>query len=151
MFSKAQQKVCVQQRKEATKVISELVNELREHERGHVEKEKQSNTVRVMFENVNSLGVFATGKARNRKLRQLRHVIKEYEVDMTSFVETQVDWRHAGKNRQFDVLFGLGKERRSVAANNRTVVKKYSVRDQAGGVAMMTTGRTTGSVKNTEM
>ena len=149
-FSKAQQKVVVQQRRDTTKAINDMVQSLREQERGHVEKEKPSDTMRVMFENVNSLGVFATGKSRNRKLRQLRYLIKEYEVDMTTFAETQVDWRHAGKNRQFDTLFGLGKDRRSVAACNRTIKRTYSARDQAGGVAMMTVGRMTGSVEKVD-
>ena len=149
-FTKAQQKVVVQERKGVTKMVNEMVHKFKEQERGHVEKKKPSDTMRVMFENVNSLGVFTTGKHRNRKLRQLRHLIKEYEVDVTSFVETQVDWRHANKNRQFDVLFGLGKERRSVAACNRTVTRKYSCRDQAGGVAMMTMGKMSANVKKVD-
>jgi len=132
-------------------MINDMGQGLRDQERGYVEKEKPSDTMRLMFENVNSLGVFTTGKSRNRKLRQLRHLIKEYEVNMTSFVETQVDWRHAGKNRQFDVLFGLGKERRSVAACNRTIKCTYSVRGQADGVAMMTMGRISGSVKKVDV
>ena len=67
------------------KMVNEMVHKLTEQERGHVEKKKPSDTMRVMFENVNSLGVFTTGKHRNRKLRQLRHLIKEYEVDIAFF------------------------------------------------------------------
>ena len=55
-----------------------------------------------MFENVNSLGVFSTGKAKLCKLNQMRYLVRKYEVDMAAFVETMVNWRQV---RQEDSVF----------------------------------------------
>ena len=62
---------------------------------GKVEKDKPEDVFRLLFENVNSLGVFATGEPRGKKLRQMQYLLKKWDVDMASFAETQVDWRHA--------------------------------------------------------
>ena len=83
---------------------------------------------KLIFENVNSLGAFATGEARGRKLRQRRYLLKRWDVDMASFTETQVDWRHADEGHQFDNLFARERDRRSVVAYNSTVMKILSPR-----------------------
>ena len=57
-----------------------------------------------------------TGEARGSKLRQMRYLLNKWNVDMASFVETQVDWRQANKGRQFENLFVCGRDRCSVAA-----------------------------------
>ena len=119
-------------------------------EHGTLEKKKPPDVYRLLFENVNRLGVFRTGKARNRKIRQLRHILKEWEIDIASLAETQADWRYVSEERQFDMLFGIGRDRRSIAASNRTVPKQHSPRNQRGGVAMMTVGRALASVKKVD-
>ena len=63
------QKTQSRQRKAATKHVNDLVSLLCKETCGQVEEEKPEDVFRTFFENVNSLGVFATGKARGRKLR----------------------------------------------------------------------------------
>ena len=44
------------------------------------------------------------------------YLLKKWDVDMASFAETQVDWKHADKGHQFDNVFARGRDRHSVAA-----------------------------------
>jgi len=55
---------------------------------GHAPKEKPPDTVRVLFENFNSLGVFATGKEKSRKIRRLNQLLREYGADILAGYET---------------------------------------------------------------
>ena len=64
-----QQKDGNRQRKEAVKQVNNLVSLLSKETCGQVEVEKPDDVFRLLFENVNSLGVFATGEARGSKLR----------------------------------------------------------------------------------
>ena len=50
----------------------------------------------------------------------MRHLIKKYDIDVASFVETQVDWRQVRESSLFENLFAVGQDRRTVAANNVT-------------------------------
>jgi hypothetical protein len=68
----ANQKTQARQRKVAIKYVNDLVSLLCKETCGKVEKAKPEDVFRLFFENVNSLGVFATGEARGRKLRQIR-------------------------------------------------------------------------------
>ena len=144
------QKTQARQRKAATKHVNDLVSLLCKETCGKVEKDKPEDVFRLLFENVNSLGVFATGEARGRKLRQIRYLLKKWDVDMASFAETQVDWRHADEDHQFDNLFARGSDRRSVAACNSTVRKIPSPRNQRGGTAMMAFGRAVARVQEVD-
>jgi hypothetical protein len=83
-------------------------------------------------------------------LRQIRYLLKKWDVDMASFAETQVDWRHADEDHQFDNLFARGSDRRSVAACNSTVRKIPSPRNQRGGTAMMAFGRAVARVQEVD-
>ena len=56
---------------------------------GYVSKSKPEDTVQIMFENFNSLGVLASGKARRKKIRRLRQLHKEYNVDLFAGCKTQ--------------------------------------------------------------
>ena len=51
-------------RKEAIRIVNELLRELRDDKRGKVSCEKPDDVLRLIFENVNSLGVFSTGRAK---------------------------------------------------------------------------------------
>ena len=68
---------------------------------------------------------------------------------MSSFVETQSNWRHASEGQQFDNLFSHGLDRRSVAAYSVTVGKTYSPRNKMRGTAMMPFGRLVSNVRST--
>ena len=98
-LSRTQQKAIVQKRKDAMNAINKLVKALAAKECGRLDKKKPSDVYKLLFENVNSLGVFSTGKARNKKLRQLRYLLNEWEMDIASLAETQADWRHASEER----------------------------------------------------
>ena len=66
------QKTQARQEKAAIKHVNDLVSLLCKETCGKVEKAKPEDAFRLFFENVNSLGMFATGEARGRKLRQIR-------------------------------------------------------------------------------
>ena len=44
---------------------------------GKVEEDKPEEVFQILFGNANSLGVFATGEARRKKLRQMRYLLKK--------------------------------------------------------------------------
>ena len=58
---------------------------------GHVPREKPDDTVRLMVENWNSLGVF-TGQS---KIHCVDSMLKDFGVDILAGSETQCDWRQA--------------------------------------------------------
>jgi hypothetical protein len=66
------------QQKTATKRINKLVSLLREETCGQVEVEKPNDVLRLPFENVNSLGVFSTGRVRGQRLKQMRYLLKKW-------------------------------------------------------------------------
>ena len=58
--------------REASLAIRREVEELEKTGRyGHVPKKKPEDTIRIFFENFNSLGVWATGKAHRKKILAL--------------------------------------------------------------------------------
>ena len=120
----------------------ELHDLLRTGQYGRVPKEKPDNCFRVMFENWNSLGVF-TGDGNVGRINRLA---TEYEVYALAGCETQCDWRFAEHGRQFDDLFGVGKQKRSAVGYN---VQEKALGNQNGGTAMMTMGRMSAFVLNT--
>ena len=67
-------------------------------------------------------------------------------MDIASFAEIQVDWRHADEGHQFDNLFTSGSDNHSVVSYNSTVKKIPSPRNQRGCTSMMTFGRVVASV-----
>ena len=147
---KATLKDQLQQRRAAIKKVNNIISLLREEACGKVDLKKPSNVLRLLFENVNSIGVFASGRARGQKLNQMRHLIKKYDIDVASFVETQVDWRQVRESSLFENLFAVGQDRRTVAANNVTDKKLFTDRNQRGGTAMMTVGRMSVNVKKVD-
>ena len=87
---------------------------------GQAPRSKPADVIRIMFENFNSLGVFAKGKARRKKIRRLNQLMKTYNVDVMSGCETQADWRFAKEDKRFENLFGKGQDRRHVVGYNTT-------------------------------
>ena len=146
-------KVCIkeQQRaqKEEIKIVNELVKELRKDKRGNLEFEKPDDVLRLIFENVNSLGVFSAGKTKLRKQNQMRYLIRKYDIDVAAFVETMVDWRQVRKEEsKFENLFTRpGEDKVCVTAYNATNDVIETERCQKGGTAMLTRGKMTASVK----
>ena len=108
---------------------------------GQVEEEKPEDVFQILFENGNSLGVLATGEARGENIRQMRYLLKKWNMNMASFVETQVDWRHADEGHQFDNLFTRGRDRHSVAAYTSAVRRILSPRNQRDDTGMRALGR----------
>ena len=123
-------------------IHQELHDLLRTGNYGHVPREKPDNCFRVMFENWNSLGVF-TGDG---KIGRINRMATEYDVDALAGCESQCDWRFADHDRQFDELFGVGKQKRSAVGYN---VQEKALRNQKGGTAMMTMGRMSSFVVET--
>ena len=137
------------QERKVTNTVQEQVDAFwKDGQYGYVPREKPNNTIRLLYENFNSLGVFATGKARRRKVNRLKQLLREYGADILAGCETQVDWRYATEeNDKFHNLFGKGQERKSVIGFNRT--GKKMGRAQNGGTAMITFGRLSASVTET--
>ena len=106
---------------------------------GHAPKTKPADTLRVIFENFNSLGVFATGKERRRKINKLNGLLKSYGADLLAGCECQTDWSMIdSEDDKFENLFLPGTRQKSVTAYNRT---EHIQRCQIGGTAMATFGR----------
>ena len=137
----------IRQEKIAKGEVQKVEEKMQKGQVGKVPKHKQDDTVRLYFENFNSLSVFVKGKFRRAKIRRLRRLLKQYGADVLAGVETQTDWRCAEESEKFDSLFGQGKERRSVVGYNKSE-EKIS-RSQAGGAAMMAIGRVKVKVMDT--
>ncbi len=115
---------------------------------GYIPASKPPDTVRVMMENFNSLGVFTSGKRRRRKIRRIRKLMRKYDVDVLTGCETQADWSFAKNNDKFENIFGVGQQKRSVAAHNTT---ERITRDQKGGTATMIVDKLASRVVNVGM
>ena len=70
----------------------------------------------------------------------------EYDVDALAGCESQCDLQFADYDRQFDELFGVGKQKRSAVGYN---VQEKALQNQKGGTAMMTMGRMSSFVVET--
>ena len=71
------QKVKARQQKVAMKQMNDLVSLLGNETCGQVEVEKPKDVFQLLFENIDSLGVFATGEARGSKQAQTDEVLAE--------------------------------------------------------------------------
>ena len=107
---------------------------------GQISRDKADNTIRIMYENFSSLGVFAEGSARHKKIRRLNELIAEFGVDLLSGCETRTDWRFVTKEEdRFGNLFGNGAATKGIAACNTNDEKIR--RDQWGGTCLVAAGR----------
>ena len=70
-------------------VQSEVKANNAEDRYGYVPAQKDSNTVRLLYENWNSLGVFAG----DDKTTNLNKLVKQYHVDTIAGCKTQCNWR----------------------------------------------------------
>ena len=120
-------------------VQSEVKARNAEHRYGYVLAQKDSNTFRLLYENWNSLGVFAG----DDKTTNLNKLVKQYQVDTIAGCEAQCDWGQAPVNWQFGELIARWKDKRLVAGRNITILVTNAVRDQRGGASMMTIGQIT--------
>lgn len=92
---------------------------------------KESDLIRILFENFNSLGVF-TGDS---KISAVDKLCRGFKTDILAGCEVQCDWRFVeDEDRKFHNLFGAGMDTKSVVGYNTT---EKTVRDQKGGTAMM--------------
>ena len=106
--------------------------------------------MRLFFENVNSLGVFTTGKSKLCKLNQkMRYLIRKYDIDIAAFVETMVDWRQVRQEGSaFEHLFTRsGEDKRCVTLYNVTTETIETECCQRGRTVILTRGRMSASVK----
>ena len=72
-----------QANRDASSAIRREVEELEKTgQYGYVPRKKPDDTIRVLFENFNSLGVWATGKAHRKKIRRWKRLLREYDVDL---------------------------------------------------------------------
>jgi hypothetical protein len=81
---------------------------------GGILQDKPDNVVRLMYEKNSSLGMFALGPSRHKKVRQLNKLIQEYGVNLLAGCETRTDWHFmiADKEDGFCNLFGNGQPSR---------------------------------------
>ncbi len=105
-------------------------------------QEKLDDCMRVIMENFNSQGVFT----KDTKINSLKKLCRKYNTDVLAGCKTQVDWRQAMDEQQFQNLIGVGMKNRSVIAYN---VNECMQRNQHGGCAMMAIGRFSSEVSKT--
>ena len=105
----------------AREVVQKEVEEIqRSGEYGHVSKTKPEDTIQILFENFNSLGVWATGKARRKKVGRLKHLLTGHDADLFAGCKTPCGWQFTEEHKCFENLFGQGQERREVVGYNTT-------------------------------
>ena len=59
---------------------------MREETAGKVDLKKPCHVLRLLFKNVNSLGIFSSGRAKGLKLNQMRYLIKKYDINVAAFL-----------------------------------------------------------------
>ena len=58
---------------------------------GRISAVKPDNVIRMIYENFSSLGLFAEGPSKHKKIRHINKLMKDYEVDLLAGVETRTD------------------------------------------------------------
>ena len=96
-------------------VVRNLLEDWRKGGHGLVPEDKPADTVRILFENWNSIQLF-TG---TRKINLINSLVKRYKSDVLAGVELQANWDYAAYDRQFHDLFCMGDIRREVVSYNR--------------------------------
>ena len=130
-----------EQTKKSEEAVKKAMNGWQNLGHGHIDKTKPDGTVRLSFENWNSLKVF-TERDLN-KVHRIETTRRLYDVDIMTGVESQANWDEVEPHRRFGELFGMGDDKQSVAAHNRFWRK---VKSQHGGAAMTAIGRVSGFV-----
>ena len=129
------------QMQSSEEAVRRAIKDWQRHGHGKISKEKPDGTIRLSFENWNSLKVHTEKELH--KVRRIEATRKEYEVDITTGVECQANWSVVEPSRQFAELFGTGEDKQSVAAHNR---HWKTVKSQYGGAAMTAVGTVSGYV-----
>jgi hypothetical protein len=101
---------------------------------GNVPSVRTEGVFRGMSVQLNNM---VTAKVRNRKARQLTHVMKKYEVHFIGLGEVGVNWLLAHRLRLLSLLPDLRQEARSMTANN---THEHIALHQQGGVGKIAIG-----------
>ncbi len=101
--------------------------------------EKPDNLVQMTYENFSSLSIFVEGCQKQKKIRQLNKLIKDYGVDLLAGCETRADWQFVtNEEDRFCNLFGNGQPALGLLAlNNNDAKIKW---DQWEGMYLVATG-----------
>jgi hypothetical protein len=126
-------------------IQSEVQHPIRTGRYEYALQEKPDDTVRLMVENWNSLGIF-TGKS---KVSRINSLLRTFEVDVVAGSETQCDWRQAPAEDKFGEIIAPGVSKRVVTGHTVTEEVGLTPRDQRGGTAMAGLGRLSASVMDT--
>ena len=120
--------------------VTSLMRNWRADSFGWIDDKKPDGVIRILWENVNSLKVITDPNlARVRCLDEMR---KRLQADIFGMCETNCAWGIAPADRQFQLLFGPGEDRKSRAAYNRN--DEFPPKSQYGGTALIAFGRLTG-------
>lgn len=129
------------QMQSSEEAVRRATEDWQQHGHGKIPKEKPDGTVRLSFENWNSLKVHTERELH--KVRRIETTRKMCDVDIMAGVECQANWSVVEPSRQFGELFGMGEDKQSVAAHNR---HWRTVKSQYGGAAMTAVGTVSGYV-----
>jgi hypothetical protein len=58
-----------------------------------IESDKPDNIIRLMYENILSLSLFAKGNTRHKKIHQINKLMQNYGVDILASCKTRTDWQ----------------------------------------------------------
>jgi hypothetical protein len=108
----------------------------------HAPHEKPSDSIRLVMENFNSLCV----TSGNKKITPINNLCCDFKVDILCWCKTQTDWRMVPSSGQFNKLFGMGTETRSVVANN---INERMLVNQYNGCAIMAMNTISAEVQDT--
>ncbi len=126
---------------EVSRALEKFSNECKY---GHTPHEKPSDSIRLVMENFNSLCVTSGSK----KITPINNLCRDFKVDILCGCETQTDWRMVPSSRQFNKLFGMGTETRSVVAHN---INECMLVNQYGGCAIMAMNTISAEVQDTKV
>ena len=103
-FGPAAAALACRETRAVSQVQAEVEALIRTGRYGHAPTAKPDDTIRLMVENWNSLGVF-TGK---RKLPRINSLIRSFGVDVIAGSETQCDWRQVDAEERFGEIIAPG-------------------------------------------
>ena len=144
-YGRAVAELTLREHRAVSRVHQEVQHLIQTGRYGYAPREKPDDTIRLMVENWNSLGVF-TGKS---KVSRVNSLLRSFEVDVIAGSETQCDWRQVEQDSRFEDLIAPGVSKRVSVGHNITEPVDETPRAQMGGTAMAALGRLSASVIDT--
>ena len=101
----------------------------------NLKKKKEKDIVRVVFQNINGLGISEEADKRSN----IKEFINKYKIDIMGIEEVNTNWKIVGKKDTLQTLACKWFRNSRVITSNNAIVDSKS-KHQYGGVATITSG-----------